>query len=156
MPKLRLAALLAAATVAIAAGPAGAGECPADQVLKEHRHLENAPDIGVERPILATVDLTGWRGQGNFLLRLRRLTVAPGGVVPTHSHDDRPSIVHIVEGELIEHNAFCAVPIVHKAGDTAVEAGSGHDHWWENKTDKTVVLFSTDVVPFEKKEEPHM
>ncbi|MBA5779278.1 cupin [Stappia sp. F7233] len=156
MPKLNLAALMAAATVGIVAGPALAAECPADQVLKEPRQIENAPDIGVERPVIGMVDLTGWRGQGNFYLRLRRLTVAPGGVVPTHWHDDRPSIVHIAEGEIIEHNVHCAVPIVHKAGDTTPEFGEGHGHWWENKTDKTVVLFSTDVVPFEKKEEPHM
>lgn len=153
----RILAALAAATLLFSgAGTAAAGECPADKLLTKARSIENAPDIGVDRPILATVDLTGWRDMGNFMLRLRKLTIAARGVVPTHDHADRPSIVHIVEGEIIEHNAFCAVPIRHKAGETAPESGSGHIHWWENQTDKPVVIFSTDVVPFEMKKETHM
>lgn len=151
-----LAAAAAAAVLVAGAGAATAGECPADKVLKQARAIEDAPDIGVDRPILAMVDLTGWRGQGNFMLRLRKLTIAARGVVPTHAHDDRPSIVHIVSGEIVEHNAFCAVPVVHKAGDTAAEAGAAHIHWWENKTDTPVVIFSTDVVPFEMEKEKHM
>lgn len=139
-------------TLALGAGVAltGAAQaaCPEDQILSEPRELRQAPNIGVESPILGTVDLTGWREMGNFRLRLRKLTIAPGGVVPTHSHGDRPSIVHIVEGEIIEHNAFCAVPIVHRAGDTTPESGEGTIHWWENTTDQPVVIFSTDVVPF--------
>ncbi|MGF1560558.1 MAG: cupin [Geminicoccaceae bacterium] len=126
-----------------------AATCPEDQILSEPRELEQAPDIGVDRPILGTVDLTGWREMGNFMLRLRKLTIAPDGVVPTHNHADRPSIVHIVEGEIVEHNAYCAVPIVHRAGDTAPEAGEGHIHWWENVSGEPVVIFSTDVVPFQ-------
>lgn len=151
-----LAAFTAATMLAAGTGAATAAECPADKRLAQPRAIENAPDIGVDRPILSTVDLTGWRGMGNFMLRLRKLTIAPHGVVPTHNHDDRPSIVHVVEGEIVEHNAFCTVPVVHRAGDTAAEAGSGHIHWWENKTDKPVVIFSTDVVPFEMRKEPSM
>lgn len=151
-----LAAFAAATMLAAGTGAATAAECPADKRLAQPRAIENAPDIGVDRPILSTVDLTGWRGMGNFMLRLRKLTIAPHGVVPTHNHDDRPSIVHVVEGEIVEHNAFCTVPVVHRAGDTAAEAGSGHIHWWENKTDKPVVIFSTDVVPFEMRKEPSM
>lgn len=131
-----------------------AGECPADQVLTEPRAIENAPDVGVDRPILHEVDLTGWRGMGPFHLRMRRLTVAVGGIVPTHQHDDRPSIVLIQSGEIIEHSAFCAVPILHKAGDSTPEFGPGHAHWWENKTDQPVVLISTDVVPVAMKDMP--
>lgn len=76
-------------------------------------------------------------------------TVASGGVVPTHNHTDRPSIVLIVEGEIIEHNAFCAVEILYRAGDATVEAGEGHTHWWENRSGAPVVIISTDVLPFQ-------
>lgn len=156
MSNRTLAAFAAAAILVAGTGAAVAGECPADKVLKQAAPIEDAPDIGVDRPILAMVDLTGWRGQGNFMLRLRKLTIAAHGVVPTHTHDDRPSIVHIVEGEIVEHNAFCAVPILHKAGDTTPESGAGHVHWWENKTDKPVIIFSTDVVPFEMEKDKNM
>lgn len=124
-----------------------AGQCPADQVLAEARVLEQAPDVGVERPILQEVDLTGWRGMGSFHLRMRRLTVAVQGIVPTHEHTDRPSIVLVQSGEIVEHNEFCGVPIVHKAGDSAAEFGPKHSHWWENLTDEPVVLISSDVIP---------
>lgn len=140
----------------VLAGSAWAGECPADKVLSKPQLIELAPDIGVDRPVLQEVDLTGWRGMGSFHLRMRRLTVAVGGVVPTHNHDDRPSIVLIQSGEIIEHSAFCAVPILHKAGESTPEFGPGHQHWWENKTDKPVVLISTDVVPVELMHLPMM
>jgi quercetin dioxygenase-like cupin family protein len=133
-----------------------AGQCPADQVLTEPREIENAPDVGVTRPVLHEVNLEGWRGMGSFHLRMRRLTVAPHGIVPTHSHDDRPSIVLIQSGEIVEHSAFCAVPILHKAGDSTPEFGIGHKHWWENLTDQPVILISTDVVPVEMMDEPMM
>lgn len=150
----RLGVLTAA--LCVLASSAMAGECPADQVLTEPREIEKAPDVGVERPILHEVVLTGWRGMGSFHLRMRRLTVAVGGIVPTHAHDDRPSIVLIQSGEIIEHSAFCAVPILHKAGDLTPEFGIGHKHWWENKTDQPVVLISTDVVPVAMMDEPMM
>ncbi len=150
----RLGVLTAA--LCVLASSAMAGECPADQVLTEPREIEKAPDVGVERPILHEVVLTGWRGMGSFHLRMRRLTVAVGGIVPTHAHDDRPSIVLIQSGEIIEHSAFCAVPILHKAGDSTPEFGIGHKHWWENKTDQPVVLISTDVVPVAMMDEPMM
>jgi quercetin dioxygenase-like cupin family protein len=138
-----------AAALATSPLSALAGSCPTDKVLTTPRQIENAPDVGVERPILHEVDLTGWRNMGNFKLRMRRLTVAKDGIVPTHDHDDRPSIVLIQTGEIIEHSAFCSVPILHKAGDSTPEFGKGHKHWWENKSGAPVILISTDVVPFE-------
>ncbi|MGZ9129848.1 MAG: cupin [Candidatus Binatia bacterium] len=137
------------ATIGIGVQDASAGNCPADKTLKEPRQIENAPDVGVDRPILHEVDLTGWRNMGKFKLRMRRLTVAKDGIVPTHDHADRPSIVLIQSGEIIEHSAFCSVPILHKAGEATPEFGPGHQHWWENKSGAPVILISTDVVPFE-------
>jgi quercetin dioxygenase-like cupin family protein len=84
-----------------------------------------------------------------LMLRTRRLTVLPGGFVPTHSHEDRPAIIYIISGEIIEHNTKCAVPIVHKAGDSTAEFGAELKHWWENKGTVPVVLTSSDLVPIE-------
>jgi quercetin dioxygenase-like cupin family protein len=65
---------------------------------------------------------------GNFKLRTRRLIIDVNGVVPTHDHADRPSIVYILSGEILEHNAYFGAPILHKAGDVAPESGPGHIH----------------------------
>jgi hypothetical protein len=139
--------LLWVIAASLLATTAVAGQCPADQTLDAPREIENAPDVGVDRPVLHEVDLTGWRGMGPFHLRMRRLTVAVDGIVPTHEHHDRPSIVLVQTGEIIEHSAFCAVPILHLEGESSPEFGEGHKHWWENKSGKPVVLISTDVVP---------
>ena len=113
---------------------AQAGSCPKDKVLSIPRSIESKDSVGVGRETLAIVKLAGWRGVGDLFLRTRRLTVDPHGIIPTHTHEDRPSIVYLVSGELIEHSTFCSVPIRHKAGEWAEEFGAGHGHWWENAT----------------------
>ncbi len=124
-----------------------AGECPKDQVLAQPREIEEKPSIGIKRESLSVVKLEGWRGVGDLYLRTRRLTIAVDGIIPTHQHDDRPSIVYILSGELIEHSSLCKVPITHKAGEWSPEFGPGHAHWWENKTSREVVVLSSDVIP---------
>jgi quercetin dioxygenase-like cupin family protein len=123
-----------------------AGECPKDKVLTTPRSIESKDSVGVTRETIGLIALKNWRGVGELFLRTRRLVVAPGGVVPTHNHDDRPALVYVVSGEIIEHNTVCAVPITWKAGEDSAEFGPGFGHWWENKTDKAVVLISSDVV----------
>jgi quercetin dioxygenase-like cupin family protein len=132
----------------LSASAALAGACPPDQVLTEPRELEMPPDRGVDRPTIGAVQLKGWRGLGDMTLRMRRLTVAPDGIVPTHPHDDRPSIVTVLDGEIWEHSNHCAVPILHRAGDVTPEFGPGTAHWWENTSGRPVVLMATDVVPW--------
>lgn len=153
---LTLTLAAGALAAALASGTAQAGHCPAASVLTTPRTVRDAPDVGVTRDILTMVPLQGWRGVGELFLRTRRLVVAPHGIVPTHDHDDRPSIVYVVSGEIWEHSVFCAVPIRHRAGDWTPEFGPGHRHWWENRTNQRVVLTSSDVVPPEMMEDPNM
>lgn len=141
-----VAALAAALACLVLAPAAQAGTCPKDKVLTTPRSIESKDSVDVGRETLATVKLTGWRGLGDLFLRTRRLTIGPHGVIPTHTHEDRPSIVYVVEGELIEHSTFCSVPIVHRAGEWTPEFGPGHGHWWENPSDKRAVVTSSDVV----------
>src|SRR5262249_28143119 len=75
----------------------------------------------------------------------RKLTIEPGGIVPWHSHADRPAIIYVAEGEIIEHASTCAVPIVHKAGEIRPETYP-IAHWWQNNGSRTVVLFVGDVL----------
>jgi hypothetical protein len=144
----------AIAFAALGWGGASAGGCPADKVLKEPRKLPDVEEKLLKRETLAVIPLKGWRGVGDLLLRTRRLTIGPGGFVPTHFHNDRPSIVYIVKGEIIEHSNFCSVPILHKAGEWTPEFGDFHGHWWENKTGQEVVLTSSDVIPPDQQDAP--
>ena len=139
------AIVLAAASVV--AAPAFAGGCPEEHVLTEPRELETIGTNRLIREIIANVQLEGWREMGAFTLRQRRLELGPGGTVPTHSHADRPAIVFVASGTVTEHNSFCAVPIVHHAGETSEEFGPGFVHYWENTGTETVTFISTDVIP---------
>lgn len=133
-----------------------AGSCPPDKVLTTPRDIGDHKNIGVKRKTLAVIDLSKWRTVGDLRLRTRRLTIPVGGVVPTHEHDDRPSIVYILQGEIIEHSTLCSVPILHRAGEWTPEFGPGHAHWWENKGAVEVVLTSSDVVPPDQLDGPDM
>ena len=76
---------------------------------------------------------------------MRKLVVEPGGVVPWHSHAERPAIIYIIEGEINEYASNCTVPIFRKAGDVVAET-KGISHWWKPFGDKTVVLLSADLL----------
>jgi quercetin dioxygenase-like cupin family protein len=73
------------------------------------------------------------------------MTIAPGGVVPFHSHEDRPALIMVNSGEIHEHSSKCAVPILHKAGDISREF-LGTKHWWKNATNAPVELTIADIV----------
>ena len=123
-----------------------AGECPADKVKANVREPVNLPVTGVTDTVLATIDLAKEpiKADGR-LQRVRKLVIQSGGIVPWHSHDDRPALIYVAEGEINEYNSNCSVPIVHKAGDVARET-LGTSHWWKNLGDKTVTLLSFDIL----------
>ena len=127
--------------------PVRAGECPADRISVNSNRPGETRGRGVTDSILATVQLSeepaGIQGRQ---LPLRRLVVEPGGIVPWHSHGNRPAIIYIVEGQVTEYAATCAIPILHRAGETAVERNPT-THWWRNTGDRPVVLLSADLFP---------
>lgn len=149
-------AALAGLLIAGAAPAALADVCPPEHVLTEPRQLENIPAKSLVREVIANVRLEGWRDMGGFVLRMRRLELQPGGIVPTHNHDDRPAIVYVLKGTVTEHNSFCAVPIVHHAGSVSEEFGEGYAHWWENTGNEVVTFLSSDVLPYDSKEPPYV
>jgi quercetin dioxygenase-like cupin family protein len=75
---------------------------------------------------------------------VRRLEIQPGGIVPWHSHAERPALIYIVSGEIAEHASNCAVPILHKAGEVARETHATA-HWWQNTGTAAVTLLSFDI-----------
>lgn len=133
-------------------GAALAGECPADKV--GNNKLANAPTapVGVVDTELASIDLSKENVKlGERRLRLRNMTIAPGGIVPLHSHADRPALIKVNAGEIYENNSKCLVPILHKAGDVAREF-LGTQHWWKNEGTQAVELTIGDIVNDKKPE----
>jgi quercetin dioxygenase-like cupin family protein len=134
---------LAAAAFAL---PALAGECPADKVGRDLTKPVTSPAKDVTDTVLTKIELAQEPvGLKDHELRLRKLVVQPGGVVPWHSHGDRPAIIYIVEGSITEYASTCAVPILHKAGEVA-RVTSATAHWWKNTGSKPVTLLSADIL----------
>jgi quercetin dioxygenase-like cupin family protein len=128
------------------AGAAHAGECPADKTATNAlAGAANAP-VGVTDTELASIDLSKENVKlDQRRLRMRHMTIAPGGVVPLHSHEDRPALIMVNSGEIFEYSSKCSVPILHKAGDIAREF-LGTRHWWKNVGSAPVELTIADVV----------
>lgn len=147
----RGAAVIAFGTITLAAaGAALAGECPADQRVagNAQQNVETMPK-GVTDTVLTAIDLGDEPAKiRTRSFRLRRLVIEPGGIVPWHSHENRPAIIYTVEGTVTEYASTCAVPIVHKAGDVATETHLT-SHWWKNTGDVPAVLLSSDLLRVE-------
>src|SRR5262249_551977 len=97
---------------------AQAGECPADKRMPNARQPGDLKAAGGTAPTLGSIDLGKEQAKiAGRELRFRKLVIEPGGVVPWHSHDDRPALIYVAEGEIHEYASNCAAPIVHKAGE---------------------------------------
>jgi len=133
-----------AVTATVAFSPAHAGECPADKIGTDVMKPGATAPKDVTDTVLSALDLgkqdPAFAGRQ---LRLRRLVIQPGGVVPWHNHVDRPANIYIIEGTVTEYRSTCSVPIVHKAGEVAPEFGN-LSHWWKNTGDTPAVLISAD------------
>lgn len=129
----------------LSAQPAFAGECPAGKIKPNAQQMVDHKAVGVTDVTLGAIDLGKQPAhiEGREL-RFRKLTIAPGGIVPWHSHDDRPALIFVQQGEIVEYASNCVDPIVHKAGDIRPEV-YGTSHWWKNLGKDTVILYVRDV-----------
>jgi quercetin dioxygenase-like cupin family protein len=136
------AVLASALAFSAPAAAAAAGLCPKPGAM----NLANAPTMpkGVTDTIIGSVDLANEIGVNGRMLRTRRLVIQPGGIVPLHSHKDRPALIYTLSGSITEYSSACSVPIQHKAGDISREA-DGLSHYWVNHGKVPAVVLSSDV-----------
>ena len=145
---LALAGIIAGSVAT--ASTAIAGECPAGKMQPNVRPMVDTKPVGVTDVTLGAINLE--KQPANIRdreLRFRKLTIEPGGIVPWHSHDDRPALIYVQQGEIVEYASNCADPIVHKAGEIRPEV-AGTSHWWKNLGKETVILYVGDV-----RKDPH-
>ena len=137
-----VAGLLSLATAA----PVLAGECPKDKAGNNPLQGAATAPVGVMEMELASIDLSKENVKlPERRLRYRHMEIQPGGVVPLHSHADRPALIMVNQGQIFEYSSKCLVPISHKAGDIARES-NGLMHWWKNEGTVVVVLTIADIV----------
>jgi len=129
-----------------AATPALAGNCPADKVGSNPLPGAATAPVGVTEMELASIDLSKESvSLPQRRLRYRHMEIQPGGIVPLHSHADRPALIMVNQGMIFEYSSKCTVPIAHKAGEIARES-NGLMHWWKNEGNVVVVLTIADIV----------
>ena len=104
--------------------------------------------FGIESSkVLGTMSLAGeFAGTEGHMLRVREVTVLPGGQVAVHQHNSRPGAAYILEGEVVEHRNDAAEPLTRMAGMVAVEK-TGTIHWWKNESSEKAVVLVVDIVP---------
>ncbi len=135
-----------------------AGNCPAADVRTDGsgQKMVDTPASGVTDNVITSTDLSKETiASPDRLFRIRRLVIQPGGVVPWHSHDNRPAMIYVQKGAIYEYASSCATPILHSAGEVAAER-KGTSHWWKNKGSKPVELIVSDLFPAEMKKDEHM
>ena len=76
-------------------------------------------------------------------LRMRIVSVEPGGHVALHSHSGRPGIAYVAHGAITEHREGSGTMVRHE-GDSFTE-GTSTVHWAENLGDKPVVIIAVDL-----------
>ena len=122
---MRATGFIAASTVALLIGLGGTA-------AQQAKPTENK---GFNADVLTTIDL-GKQGLNDYnsrQMRMRKIVLAPGGVIAYHSHSNRPTMDYIIKGAVLEHRD--GVPDrVYKAGDTITE-NTDVNHWLENKGD---------------------
>lgn len=85
---------------------------------------------------------------GDYDLRSRLITLAPGGAIQPHPHAGRPGIAYVTKGTVVETRGDKARTL--QAGEWWLET---HDtvHWFRNPSDREVAeLWVVDIVAKKK------
>jgi len=76
-------------------------------------------------------------------LRMRKITLQPGGVIGLHSHKDRPAVSYFLQGEVTYHQEG-KPDVVVRAGEGFAE-GKATTHWAENRGTVPAVWVAVDI-----------
>jgi quercetin dioxygenase-like cupin family protein len=76
-------------------------------------------------------------------LRMRKITLPPGGVIGLHSHKDRPTVSYFLEGE-VTYFQEGKPPSVVGVGQGFAE-GKATTHWAENRGRVPAVWIAVDI-----------
>lgn len=133
----------AAANVTLAAiEGASVRTCPDGRTRADARTDGFGPSSGVES---TDIGLTPLAHDPTRAVRLRRITVQPGGVIAWHDHAQIQGMALLVSGEMTELRNTCLDPILYRAGDVARE-DEATAHSWRNDGDTEAVIIVAHVV----------
>jgi len=76
-------------------------------------------------------------------LRMRKITLQPGGVIGLHTHKDRPAVSYFLEGQVTYHQEGKADVVVGPGQGFA--EGKATTHWAENRGSVPAVWIAVDI-----------
>jgi quercetin dioxygenase-like cupin family protein len=99
---------------------------------------------GVTEKVLAAVDLgPEIEGMTGRKLRMRLITIEPGGATAIHNHIGRPGTVYILQGKITDHRDGVAKEYGPGLGWREDKSTT---HWIENRGKKPAVEISVDIL----------
>lgn len=115
-----------------------------------------AADLGMEGPtettgiggskLLGILPLDSeFEALAGHVMRVREITLLPGGKVAVHQHASRPGVAYVLEGTAVEHRNDSDTPLQRVPGDVSLEK-SGTIHWWANESDQPATVLVVDIV----------
>lgn len=144
--------LWAAAIQLLAGSPASGQEQRA--VVPSYEQLPAGQAATQTRGVLAVKRLGGQPLADDFPalrgreLRVREITIAPGGSIGLHRHQQRPGVAYLLEGQMTERRGPGFAPRVMNPGEAVFE-GHGVTHWWRNEGSTPARALVVDIVPVE-------
>lgn len=101
-------------------------------------------NVGQSDEVLRSLDLTGELESGRGRpLRMRRITVQPGGALALHNHVDRPAVTYMLQGEMTYHYEG-GRDVVVRPGEGFAE-GRSTTHWGENTGKVPAIWIAVDI-----------
>ena len=76
-------------------------------------------------------------------LRLRKLTLQPGGVLGLHDHVDRPAVGYLLQGQMTYHPDGKPAQVINPGGSFA--EGRATTHWAESTGNVPAVWIAADI-----------
>jgi quercetin dioxygenase-like cupin family protein len=100
--------------------------------------------VGQSEEALRSLDLTNELESGKGRpLRMRRITVQPGGALALHNHVDRPAVTYMLQGEMTYHQE--GRPSVTVRPGEGFAEGRATTHWGENTGKVPAVWIAVDI-----------
>jgi len=114
------------------------------QLVANSQEATPKDNKGFKQTVMQAVDLgSEIEGMQGRQLRMRMLTIEPGGYIGMHSHKDRPSVVYFLQGTDTVTLEDGTVKVF-QPGDTTT-ANKDTTHWHRNDGKEPVVLIAVDV-----------
>ena len=101
-------------------------------------------DVGRSDQLLRSLDLTSeMETTAGRPLRMRKVTLQPGGVLGVHNHVDRPAVTYLLQGQMT-YRQVGKPDLVANPGDGFAE-GRATTHWGESTGKVPAVWIAVDI-----------